>query len=328
MSLQTAANGLTTVYKSPGVSVTSGGMTLATGSLQVTGGGLKVSNGDILVSKGAVSVVSNSMADSLYVGATSGSFSGNAIYGRIAAGGGGNALTLLEGSSNILFNVREFVSPCPCHAITVCVCCAFTQVKTSDGLVTVGQAGGLSISTGGVTIQAGDLTVPSGGVTVSGGNVYLNEGALSIVAGAAGVDILDVAPSHASFDGVVITGTTPSGNPNLLLLTEGANTLFKVQGDGTVVHGGAGGLQVTAGGATVTGLTVLGGGSSIAGDVQLTAGVLSVTSGSAQLGVDVAATSASFTGNLIGGRFVAGQTGNMMALFEGGNLLYRVRCGC
>jgi hypothetical protein len=84
--------------------VTAGGLSVAGGVLAE---GARLAAGNTLLSSGALSIASapaSSFAvDSLWTGGTD--FLGNSIQGRIAAGESANLLTLLEGASNMLFQV-------------------------------------------------------------------------------------------------------------------------------------------------------------------------------------------------------------------------------
>lgn len=69
--------------------------------------GARLAAGNTLLASGALSIAaapaSSFAVDSLWTGGVN--FLGNSIQGRIAAGESANLLTLLEGASNVLFQV-------------------------------------------------------------------------------------------------------------------------------------------------------------------------------------------------------------------------------
>jgi hypothetical protein len=83
----------------------------------------------------------------------------------------------------------------------------------------------------------------------------------------------------------------------------------------------AGGLTVSAGGLSVGGMLRI-----VTGDVQVPAGAISISStgASPKVAADIAATHATFGGNVISGRVNAAITGTLLELAEGSNPLFRV----
>lgn len=91
------------------------------------------------------------------------------------------------------------------------------------------------------------------------------------------------------------------------------------------------GLQVVAGGAAVgAGLVISSGSLSVlTGDARWNTGALSVSSSSATSGLDVFATSTSFTGTLISGRLETGvTTGNVLQLANAAVTMFQVLWAC
>ncbi len=114
--LQAKSNGAVEVTN--GISVTAGGMTVTTSGLTVTTGGVGglFETDSLTVTAGAISISSTSTsAATVDVFDSSGSFSGNLLYGSVVSGGANpNALLLAVGGTPLLQVIQRIVVPVVC----------------------------------------------------------------------------------------------------------------------------------------------------------------------------------------------------------------------
>jgi hypothetical protein len=176
------------------LTINSGGLVFPASGVAVTGT-TTINNGALSVTNGAT----NTATMDAY--ASDSGFSGNAILTKLTSGSfNGNAMTLLAGTGNILYQVHG------------------TGLNTANG--------GLDV-TGGMTVTAGGMHVYQGmGVT---GDVSILSGSLSITSASNTASVLDVHTSSTSFTGNTILGRVSGGTGgNAFYASAAGNPLFQV----------------------------------------------------------------------------------------------------
>lgn len=176
------------------LTINSGGLVFPTSGIAVTGT-TTINNGALSVTNGAANTAT---VDAF---ASDAGFAGNAILAQLTAGSfNGNAVTLLAGAGNLLYQVHG------------------TGLNTANG--------GLDV-TGGMTISSGGMHVYQGvGVT---GDVSILSGSLSVTSASDTATALDVHTSSTSFTGNTILGRVSGGTAgNAFFASAAGSPLFQV----------------------------------------------------------------------------------------------------